>query len=40
MALRLVPSSRSQKPKVLPTRRKGSPDEKPSASITSTRGFR
>ena len=34
-----VPSSASQKPNVLPTSRKGRPDEKPSASITSTLAF-
>ena len=38
MAVSVAPSSASQKPNVLPTRRNGRPDEKPSSSITKTRG--
>src|SRR4051812_22765377 len=39
MAPRLVPSSRSQYPSVLPVSRKGRPDEKPRSSITATLGW-
>jgi hypothetical protein len=38
IALRVVPSSRSQYPRVLPVSKKGSPEENPSASITATFG--
>src|SRR6185503_11161320 len=38
IAASVVPSSRSQYPRVLPTRRNGRPDEKPSTSIVNVRG--
>ena len=38
MSVSDVPTSRSQKPSVLPVSRKGRPEAKPSASITRTRG--
>ena len=40
MAVRLVPASRNQKPKVLPVSKKGSPAAKPRATITATLGWR
>src|SRR6185437_7254066 len=40
MAVREVCSSRSQKPNVLPTRRKGRPEENPSSNIASVLGRR
>src|SRR5262245_21027930 len=40
IACRVVPWSRSQYPRVLPVRKKGRPDEKPSISITATFGWR
>src|SRR6185437_7424055 len=40
MAVREVCSSRSQKPNVLPTRRKGSPEENPSNNIVRVLGRR
>src|SRR5262249_18188582 len=40
IACSVVPWSRSQYPSVLPVRKNGRPDEKPSVSITATFGWR